>query len=276
MMNEKAVEKRAEVTLHSARLVWATPDMDGVLGYIARVSNPDNQENKNVERLFAYMEREGHVSPFEMGNICVEINTTRAIGRQILRHRSFSFQEFSQRYADVGSLQASEVSECRMQDTKNRQSSQEIGEESDNAVWWKAAQEELAGKVQTTYEEALRRGMAKEVSRNVLMEGNTPSRLYMNGTLRSYIHYLRSRLHPSTQKEHRLVAIDIAEVFKAAAPVVFAAFFGDFDFVAARRNPQYIGPGFVEAPVPAAVPKPTMPEPRDQHWPFPRVTGKRP
>ena len=210
------------------KLIWATPEADKLLAYIARVSNPANQANESIEGLFRYMEREGHVSPFTMCNMCVEVNTSRAIGRQMLRHWTLAPQEFSQRYADVTALGEAVILECRMQDAKNRQNSLECSDE-ETANWFKEAQE---GHVEASFElynESLRRGVAKEQARCFLPEGNTPSRLYFNGNFRSWIHYLRSRLHPSTQKEHREIALEIAKLFKEAAPVVYTAFFPEFE-----------------------------------------------
>ena len=218
--------------MHDAKLVWATPETDEILAYIARVSNPDGQKAQtpaSISKLLAFMEREGHVSPFTMANICVEVNTTRAIGRQILRHWSIHVQEFSQRYADANLLGDFVFSECRMQDTKNRQNSTEDASEEDKQFWLEA-QQEVAEVVSRRYKQALSRGIAKEVSRNLLPEGMTASRVYLNGTLRSWIFFLRSRLHPSTQKEHRLVALDLARIFQKAAPVTFNAFFADLDW----------------------------------------------
>lgn len=210
----------------SVKLVWATPDTDKLLAYIARVSNPANQENKSVAGLLRYMEREGHVSPFTMCNMCIEVNTSRAIGRQILRHWTIAPQEFSQRYASVDALGEMLVLECRMQDVKDRQNSLACTDE-DTAAWFLAAQEANNADAMSRYQEALARGVAKEQARCFLPEGNTPSRLYLNGNFRSWIHYLRSRLHPSTQKEHREIAAEIAEIFEQVAPVTYAAFFGD-------------------------------------------------
>lgn len=210
----------------SVKLVWATPDTDKLLAYIARVSNPANQENKSVAGLLRYMEREGHVSPFTMCNMCVEVNTSRAIGRQILRHWTIAPQEFSQRYASVDALGEMLVLECRMQDAKDRQNSLACTDE-DTAAWFLAAQETNNADAMRRYQEALARGVAKEQARCFLPEGNTPSRLYLNGNFRSWIHYLRSRLHPSTQKEHREIAAEIAEIFEQVAPVTYAAFFED-------------------------------------------------
>jgi thymidylate synthase (FAD) len=208
----------------SAKLVWATPGVDHTIAIIARVSNPANQGNPNIEGLLQYMMREGHVSPFEMANVCIEITTTRDIGRQILRHRSFQFQEFSQRYATVDALSDAPLRECRLQDEKNRQNSVKSNDQSLNE-WWIHAQGQLSDMSKYLYTEALKRGVAKEQARALLSEGLTTSRLYMNGTLRSWIHYLQSRLHPSTQKEHRLIAQQVLEILRDIAPITMKAFF---------------------------------------------------
>lgn len=212
--------------MSNVKLVWATQDADKLLAYIARVSNPANQQNQSIEGLLRYMEREGHVSPFTMCNMCVEVNTSRAIGRQFLRHWSIAPQEFSQRYASVDALGEMLVLECRMQDVKDRQNSLACTDE-DTTTWFEAAQKANNAEALARYHEALARGVAKEQARCFLPEGNTPSRLYFNGNFRSWIHYLRSRLHPSTQKEHREVAAEIAGLFKQVAPVTYGAFFGD-------------------------------------------------
>jgi thymidylate synthase (FAD) len=208
----------------NVELIWATPDADKMIASIARVSNPANQDNPNIEGLLQYMMREGHVSPFEMVNACVEINTTRDIGRQILRHRSFSFQEFSQRYADVSALTDWELRECRLQDLKNRQNSIDCDDEKLRHDWY-TLQERLTMHALNSYRTAIAKGIAKEQARALLPEGLTPSRLYMNGTMRSWIHYLQSRLHPSTQKEHRLIAEQILDILTEVAPVTMKAFF---------------------------------------------------
>lgn len=209
----------------SVRLEWATPDADAKVAFMARVSNPANQNNEAISGLLNFCMREGHVSPFEMANVCLEIDTTRDIGRQILRHRSFSFQEFSQRYASVDSLPESAIRECRMQDLKNRQSSTEVDAESSVAKLWITLQETQALASKQLYEMALAHGIAKEQARALLPEGLTPSRMYMNGTLRSWIHYLKSRLDPSTQKEHRIIAEEALAVIRTVAPVTMSAFF---------------------------------------------------
>ena len=206
------------------KLQWATPEIDAQIAFQARVSNPDNQDNPQIAGLLNYCMREGHVSPFEMANVCMEVNTTRDIARQILRHRSFSFQEFSQRYQDATKLGAWELRECRMQDTKNRQNSLTTDDERHHKNW-ATLQNEVGEFAQWAYHHALEQGIAKEQARALLPEGLTPSRLYMNGTLRSWVHYLGQRLHPSTQKEHRLVAEQALAILREVAPVTAAAFF---------------------------------------------------
>lgn len=206
----------------SVKLVWITPDAEKLLGYIARVSNPNNQDNENVEGLLRYMVKHQHWSPFEMASAVFEIETTRDIARQILRHRSFSFQEFSQRYADVRLLPAAELRECRLQDTKNRQNSLETDDETKRKGWEKI-QAFVAGVAETGYEKALEMGIAKEQARALLPEGLTPSRLYMSGTLRSWMHYCQLRTQPETQKEHRVIAQTISDELAQRVPAVWSA-----------------------------------------------------
>ena len=189
--------------MSKVKLIWATPNGEDLVAYMARVSNPTNQDNKTTSaKLLQYLVRNKHWSPFEMVSACVEIETTRDIGRQILRHRSFAFQEFSQRYAEVNQF---ETGECRLQDTKNRQNSL-LNEDRELADVWETGQQRLIEESTQLYQWALNNGIAKEVARKVLPEGLTGSRMYMTGTLRSWIHYLQVRLDPSTQKEHREVA----------------------------------------------------------------------
>ena len=189
-------------------LVWATPDLEEKVAYCARVSNPNNQRNyETAPKLLKYLMKHKHWSPFEMANVCMEIETTRDIARQILRHRSFSFQEFSQRYAEVSEF---ETRECRMQDNKNRQNSL-ITDDLDTQEWWWAAQNRVKSEAEFMYQAALNRGIAKEQARALLPEGMAVSRMYMNGTLRSWLHYIEVRTDPSTQKEHR----DVAEACKS-------------------------------------------------------------
>jgi thymidylate synthase (FAD) len=215
--------------MQQVKLMWATPDTDEKIAYIARVSNPKNQANQNITGLLQYMIKHGHVSPFEMANVCLEITTTRDIARQILRHRSFSFQEFSQRYAAVNSLGKLERRECRLQDTKNRQNSLTVDLTVDKqrqlAYQWEVLQDTLIKKTTEVYEWALEQGIAKEQARAILPEGLTPSRMYMNGTLRSWIFYLQQRLDITTQKEHREIAQLVLCKLRQVAPVTINAFF---------------------------------------------------
>jgi len=212
--------------MSSVKLIWATPDADKHIGYCARVSNPANQDNPNVAGLLKYCAKNAHWSVFEMASVCLEVSTTRDIARQILRHRSFSFQEFSQRYADVASLGDWASRECRLQDNKNRQNSLETDDESLNQ-WWQDAQRKVVQEVEVLYSLALHKGIAKEQARALLPEGLTPSRVYVTGTVRSWITFLQARLDPSTQKEHRLVAQDALVVLRDVAPVTMSAFFGE-------------------------------------------------
>jgi thymidylate synthase (FAD) len=210
----------------NVKLVWSTPESDKMIAEIARVSNPDNQKNPNIEGLLKYMMREGHVSPFEMANACIEVTTTRDIGRQILRHRSFQFQEFSGRYQSYDKLPDAPLRECRLQDAKNRQNSIAT-DDYELAQTWELAQQTILKEAHTAYQWALEQGIAKEQARSLLPEGLTTSRLYMNGNLRSWIHYLQSRLHPSTQKEHREIAEEILSILRNIAPITMNAFFND-------------------------------------------------
>jgi thymidylate synthase (FAD) len=212
--------------MSSVKLIWATPDADKHIGYCARVSNPGNQDNPNVAGLLKYCAKNHHWSVFEMASACIEITTTRDIARQILRHRSFSFQEFSQRYADATQLGDFAIRECRLQDDKNRQNSLET-DDFDLTVWWTAVQARMIGEAEYLYGEALHRGIAKEQARALLPEGLTPSKLYVNGTMRSWITFLQARLDPSTQKEHREVAQNVLTVLRGVAPVTVSAFFGE-------------------------------------------------
>jgi thymidylate synthase (FAD) len=175
-----------------------------LIAYAARVSNPDNQNNpKTASKLLGYLIKHEHWSPFEMVSVTMEITTTRDISRQIIRHRSFSFQEFSQRYAKSTNF---ETRECRLQDEKNRQNSIET-EDSELAESWNMAQKTVINAANDAYQWALENGIAKEQARAVLPEGNTETTLYMSGTLRSWVHYCKLRMANGTQKEH----IEIAE-----------------------------------------------------------------
>ena len=205
------------------KLQWATPDIDQQILYMARVSNPDNQRSENT-RLIAYLMEHGHISPFEMANVCIEIVTTRDIGRQILRHRSFSFQEFSQRYQDAGKLGTIVNRECRLQDTKNRQNSLECTDDK-LKMEWESLQHRVERTAVNAYRQALDLGIAKEQARALLPEGLTMSRMYMNGNMRSWIFYLKQRLDPTTQKEHRQIAEQVLQVLRGVAPITMDAFF---------------------------------------------------
>jgi len=208
------------------RIVAVTqPRVEGIntpeefIVYAARVSNPDNQMNTETgEKLLKYCYDKKHFSIFEMVNIVMEIETTRDIGRQILRH-GFRFQEFSQRYSDPTKSLSFETREARLQDPKNRQNSIEPGkQDEDLEVWWFLAQRRIIEHIKDTYKEALERGIAKEQARAVLPEGLTTTRMYANGTLRQWIHYIAVRTDPSTQKEHRQIALDIAHQICLVAP----------------------------------------------------------
>lgn len=198
--------------------VDSSQSFQDLVAYCARVSNPTNQNNTETnEKLINYLIKNNHWSPLEMVNICLEIETTRDIARQILRHRSFSFQEFSQRYA-VANL-GFEYKEARIQDKKNRQNSIMI-EDSNLQETWETVQSRVAESAETAYKWALDNGIAKEQARAVLPEGMTLSRLYMNGTLRSWVHYIQLRSGNGTQKEHREVALKCADEIEKIFPMI--------------------------------------------------------
>ena len=191
-----------------------------LIAYCARVSNPSNQHNtETTDKLIAYLIKYKHWSPFEMANVTLEIETTRDIARQILRHRSFTFQEFSQRYADPVKELTFEKREARLQDKKNRQNSIEVEDELLQARW-SAMQELVLINARNAYNWAIENGIAKEVARAVLPEGLTTSRMYVNGTLRSWIHYIDIRSDEATQKEHREIAVACAEVIGKLFPLI--------------------------------------------------------
>lgn len=181
-----------------------------LIAHAARVSNPKNQYNTNTStKLLQYLMREGHWSPFEMASMCLEIQTTRDIARQIIRHRSFSFQEFSQRYAEVE--EAPEFREARGQDLENRQNSVSLEDDRLHEEW-RVKQEKAYWASQVAYRWAIRNGIAKEQARAVLPEGMTPSTIYMNGTIRSWIHYAELRGGHGTQQEHILIAQEVSKI----------------------------------------------------------------
>ena len=199
-------------------------DVQDLVAFCARVSNPANQYNTETsEKLIKYLIKHQHWSPLEMVSACVEIETTRDIARQILRHRSFSFQEFSQRYADPTQDLDFVIREARLQDTKNRQNSVDLDLQDDEqrqiAYQWQNLQRDLINKTRDVYTWAVSKGIAKEQARAVLPEGLTVSRLYMNGTLRSWIHYIILRAGNGTQKEHAEIALAIAEVIAEIFPM---------------------------------------------------------
>lgn len=212
--------------MHSAKLVAQTvPTINNLnpeqfVAYVARVSNPENQmAHETAPRLLRYLIRHRHWSPFEMVHVVMEIETTRDIARQILRHRSFSFQEFSQRYADPTVALGFAYRDARMQDPQNRQNSlpsDDVGLSS----WWDGMQMHVAGIAQAAYTEALRRGIAKEQARALLPEGLTVSRLYMAGSLRSWLHYCELRMAHGTQLEHRTVARSAWDALVDAYPTI--------------------------------------------------------
>jgi thymidylate synthase (FAD) len=194
-------------------------DAQELIAFCARVSNPSNQYNmETAEKLIRYLVKHKHWSPLEMVSACLEIETTRDIARQILRHRSFSFQEFSQRYADPTKDLDFVVREARLQDTKNRQNSI-AANDSELQAWWDAKQKFIIDIVKQTYQEAVEKGIAKEQARAILPEGNTVSRLYMNGTLRSWVHFIELRSGNGTQKEHMEVARECAKVISEIFPM---------------------------------------------------------
>jgi thymidylate synthase (FAD) len=198
-------------------------DLQDLIAFCARVSNPSNQLNTETsEKLIKYLVKNAHWSPLEMVSVCLEIETTRDIARQMLRHRSFSFQEFSQRYADPTKDLDFVLREARLQDTKNRQNSVEL----DDTLFaenlkeqWKWMQQDVISSSRKAYEWAVKHGIAKEQARAVLPEGLTVSRLYMNGTLRSWIHFIQVRSGNGTQKEHMQVALACAEVIAKVFPM---------------------------------------------------------
>lgn len=194
--------------------------IQNLISYCARVSNPSNQNNLDtVDKLLNYLIKNKHWSPFEMVDVCLEITSTRDIVRQILRHRSFSFQEFSQRYADPTKELDFCLKECRLQDTKNRQNSILINND-ELADIWKQLQIQVIDIAKANYENAISQGIAKEVARVMLPEGNTVSRMYIKGSIRSFIHYIEVRDGNGTQKEHQLVARACAEAINKIFPYI--------------------------------------------------------
>lgn len=214
---------KVELISYSQPAMPFAENMTELVAFCARVSNPSNQANKETsEKLIKYLTKHKHWSPLEMVSVCLEIETTRDIARQILRHRSFSFQEFSQRYAEVDFGIAGEnwaVRDARLQDTKNRQNSIET-EDIGLQETWKTQQSYVTYAAEKAYRWAIENGVAKEQARAVLPEGLTVSRLYMNGTLRSHVHYIQLRTEPGTQKEHRELAYQCAKAIEPIFPMI--------------------------------------------------------
>lgn len=204
--------------MHNAELIWITPDAEALVGKIARVSNPDNENNPKVEKLLKYLIKHRHWSPFEMVSMCVEIHTTRAISPQILRHRSFSFQEFSQRYAIPTDTFATVVPELRRQDKKNRQNSiDDLPQETKE--YYKERMDNHFREAVNLYESLLHSDVAKECARSVLPL-NTVTRLYMTGTIRSWLHYCDLRCANGTQEEHKQIADSIKTIIAEQLPTI--------------------------------------------------------
>ena len=199
--------------------IMGLDNIQDLIAYAARVSNPSNQANtKTTAKLLDYLIKHKHWSPFEMASACIEIETTRDIARQLLRHRSFSFQEFSQRYADIRDLSNNFIlRKARLQDNKNRQNSIET-DDADLQSAWNVLQQEVIDKAEEAYAWAIANGIAKEQARAVLPEGNTVSRLYVNGTIRSWIHYIELRSANGTQKEHMELAVEVAKAIGSIYP----------------------------------------------------------
>jgi len=205
----------------AAKLQWITPEAERQIMETARVSNPANQQSTDT-KLLSYCTKNGHWSIFEMASMCVEITTSRAIARQILRHRSFSFQEFSQRYANPEDLQLEcnrITCEARSQDHKNRQNSIDNMSEEDKE-WFNKAQIANWTYAHNLYQKAIKKGIAKECARVFLPEGQTPSRMYMTGSIRSWIHYLQLRTGNGTQLEHQEIANEILDIMKEQLPII--------------------------------------------------------
>ena len=210
----------------SIKLVWVTPAAEEMIVHMARVSAPKNQGNmETAPKLLRYLLKHKHLSPFEMANMCVEINTTRAISAQILRHRSFSFQEFSTRYSDIGELGSSVVPHLRRQDNKNRQNSiDDLDPDQIGGYYRRISQ--LFEDAEHLYREMTSDGIAKECARSILPLA-TPTRLYMNGTIRSWLTYLALREKHGTQMEHMAVAKDIKTIFCGQFPTISEAMGGE-------------------------------------------------
>ena len=213
--------------MSTVSLISVTPKAEELIAYCARVSNPQNQANPDSEKLIKYLITHKHWSPFEMAHVVMEINTTRSIAAQILRHRSFSFQEFSQRYADVTQIGAAVIPHLRRQDHKNRQNSIDDLDSSKKAIYYRRIAQ-LFAEADDLYREMVSSGVAKECAREVLPLA-TPTRLYMAGSVRSWIHYIDLRTDNGTQLEHRKIALQCRATLSEALPSVSKAVWGLYD-----------------------------------------------
>lgn len=210
----------------NTNLIWATPNAEEMIVHMARVSAPKNQGNmETAPKLLRYLTNHKHWSPFEMANMCVEINTTRAISAQIIRHRSFSFQEFSQRYADVNELGSAVIPHLRRQDHSNRQNSIDDLTSEDVANFYRRISH-LFEDAEHLYREMVSQGIAKECARNILPL-STQTKIYMNGSIRSWIHYLQLRTSNGTQAEHKQIAEEIKRIFCEQFPIIGEAVFSE-------------------------------------------------
>ncbi len=210
--------------MHSAKLVWITPNAESLVGKIARVSNPNNEDNPEVEKLIKYLIKHKHWSPFEMASMCVQIDTTRAISPQILRHRSFTFQEFSQRYAIPTDTFATVLPDLRRQDHDNRQNSIDDLENETQQYYEQRIDDHFREAVKL-YESLLHTGVARECARSVLPI-NTVTRLYMSGSIRSWLHYVDLRGSNGTQAEHMKIARSVGEILDTEVPIIARAMWG--------------------------------------------------
>ena len=210
--------------MHSAKLVWITPNAESLVGKIARVSNPNNEDNPEVEKLIKYLIKHKHWSPFEMASMCVQIDTTRAISPQILRHRSFTFQEFSQRYAIPTDTFATVLPDLRRQDHNNRQNSIDDLENETQQYYEQRIDDHFREAVKL-YESLLHTGVARECARSVLPI-ITVTRLYMSGTIRSWLHYVDLRGDNGTQAEHMKIARSVGDILDTEVPIIARAMWG--------------------------------------------------
>ena len=208
--------------MHTTELVWSTPKAQDLVVYMARVSNPSNQDsNQGAEKLISYLINHKHWSPFEMVSMCLEVSTTRSVSAQILRHRSFSFQEFSQRYADVTAIGTPVIPSLRRQDKTNRQNSTDDLDPNQTRLYYHRINL-LFKESQDLYSKMVESGVAKETARDVLPLAS-PTKMYMAGTLRSWIHYIELRTANGTQKEHQNIALNAKNIFKQEFPIIAKA-----------------------------------------------------